>query len=376
MATINEMRQVATQIENETQVGGNTANRVGGLFNDVVDKLESLDNGKQDNLTFDNVPTRNSSNPVTSDGIYNDCPSNSSASNNIDLSIADENGKVLAAFSNGYIRTKYFDASAINTHNLDEGLLNTITQGADHPVSVENNDDADLDFADEHGNVLVRFQNGYIRTKKFDAAKALSSNLYKKKMNIIGDSYVANHQQSYTLTWHYLIAQDNVMQYANYGINGNGLVASGSPTSGTPVVDRYSSMSDDADYVIVVGGKNDYNAQLSIANFKSGLATLCGGLVAKYAARGSKIAFFTPWDDYDSGADPNTIKLIEYVDAIIEVCGKYSIPVFDSSRKGAIFMYNATFRSTYCQGANDISHLNADGHKLFKNKAFNFLNQL
>lgn len=40
MATINEMRQVATQIENETQVGGNTASRVGGLLNDVVDKLE------------------------------------------------------------------------------------------------------------------------------------------------------------------------------------------------------------------------------------------------------------------------------------------------------------------------------------------------
>jgi lysophospholipase L1-like esterase len=34
------MRQKATQIANETSVGGNTAERVGGLFNDVVDKLE------------------------------------------------------------------------------------------------------------------------------------------------------------------------------------------------------------------------------------------------------------------------------------------------------------------------------------------------
>lgn len=34
------MRQVATQIENETQVGGNTASRVGGLFNDIVDHLD------------------------------------------------------------------------------------------------------------------------------------------------------------------------------------------------------------------------------------------------------------------------------------------------------------------------------------------------
>lgn len=70
MATINEMRQVATQIENETQVGGNTASRVGGLFNDVVDELENLEQTKQDELTFDNAPMVDSANPVTSDGIY------------------------------------------------------------------------------------------------------------------------------------------------------------------------------------------------------------------------------------------------------------------------------------------------------------------
>lgn len=65
MATINEMRQVATQIENETQVGGNTASRVGGLFNDVVDKLEDVDG-----ITpFDNVPTQGSEKGVKSGGV-------------------------------------------------------------------------------------------------------------------------------------------------------------------------------------------------------------------------------------------------------------------------------------------------------------------
>lgn len=67
------MRQVATQIENETQVGGNTASRVGGLFNDVVDKL-----GDQETTINGNVTTikmkRNTaagftaSNPVLADG--------------------------------------------------------------------------------------------------------------------------------------------------------------------------------------------------------------------------------------------------------------------------------------------------------------------
>lgn len=54
MATINEMRQVATQIENETQVGGNTAGRVGGLFNDIVDKLESVDELNASDIPYDN----------------------------------------------------------------------------------------------------------------------------------------------------------------------------------------------------------------------------------------------------------------------------------------------------------------------------------
>lgn len=42
------MRQVATQIENETQVGGNTASRVGGLFNDIVDELDVIDTSISD----------------------------------------------------------------------------------------------------------------------------------------------------------------------------------------------------------------------------------------------------------------------------------------------------------------------------------------
>ena len=65
MATINEMRQVATQIENETQVGGNTASRVGGLFNDIVDKLEDVDGI----APLDNTPQIGSVKGVKSNGI-------------------------------------------------------------------------------------------------------------------------------------------------------------------------------------------------------------------------------------------------------------------------------------------------------------------
>lgn len=66
MATINEMRQVATQIENETTVGGNTAERVGGLFNDIVDELEEIDGI----MPLDESPTNGSMKGVTSGGVY------------------------------------------------------------------------------------------------------------------------------------------------------------------------------------------------------------------------------------------------------------------------------------------------------------------
>lgn len=116
MATIAQMRQTATQIQTETQVGGNTADRVGGLFNDVVNKLEedetAVANGlatKQDTLTFDHIPTNGSQNPVTSDGIYQNTPS-IQGNPNSDLDFADPNGNVILRLKNGHIQTKYFDS--------------------------------------------------------------------------------------------------------------------------------------------------------------------------------------------------------------------------------------------------------------------------
>lgn len=36
---INQLRQQAQQIKNETEIGGNTAPRVGGLFEGIVDRM-------------------------------------------------------------------------------------------------------------------------------------------------------------------------------------------------------------------------------------------------------------------------------------------------------------------------------------------------
>ena len=38
--TISQMRDVAQKIKNETEVGGNTADRIGGLFEDILNHVE------------------------------------------------------------------------------------------------------------------------------------------------------------------------------------------------------------------------------------------------------------------------------------------------------------------------------------------------
>jgi lysophospholipase L1-like esterase len=204
--------------------------------------------------------------------------------------------------------------------------------------------------------------------------EALGSILDGKKINFLGDSYVAGHTAGSKITWNYMLAQKHNMTWRNYGINGNGIVAN---RGSTPMIERYTQMDNDADYVVVVGGKNDYNAQLDLNSFKDGVANLISGLVTKYP--GKKICFFTPWYVPQSILEANNnggaIPLIDYVNAIEEVCKTYSIPCFNSNRSG-VLMWDATFRTNYCLSPTDISHLNEAGHRLFLNAAEKFIESI
>lgn len=197
--------------------------------------------------------------------------------------------------------------------------------------------------------------------------------LWGKTINVIGDSYVYNHKQPQNLTWHYQLGAKYKMTYRQFGKNGNGLVTP--QGSGVPVINRYNEMPDDADYVVLIGGKNDYNKQISIADFMAGLHTICKGIMNKYP--GKKICFFTPWKVFANDSDDTKdIKLSEYANAIKEVCAVYGIPVYDANNDDTIRMYDSAFRAKYCQGGNDVSHLNEAGHKLFLKKAEKFLLKL
>lgn len=195
-----------------------------------------------------------------------------------------------------------------------------------------------------------------------------------KRIAFLGDSYVRNHREPAMLTWQYKFARKHGMTYFNYGRNGSN-VAYNSQQWGPAMYVRYKDLPAQLDYIVVVGGHNDScnpNIAEEMETYKTRLAELCEGLIARYPT--AQIFFFTRWVTADF-AGSNFEKV---VDATLEVCGNYSIPVFDSARRGGIYIGNETFRKTFLQpkkGNTDTAHLNARGHDRFLPVAEAFLLQ-
>ena len=193
-----------------------------------------------------------------------------------------------------------------------------------------------------------------------------------KKMGIIGDSYVRNHREPVENTWHYKFARKHQMEYYNYGRNGN-CIALDLKQWGTGMYKRYEEMRDDLDYVVVIAGHNDASQgrldSIGIDTFKERLGILCRGLIEKYPR--ARLYVFTPWTCDGFVGSPRQ----QVVDAMLEVCGSYGIPVFDAARQSNIFATSEQFRKIFFQGGNgtDTAHLNARGHDRFLPVAEQFI---
>lgn len=195
-----------------------------------------------------------------------------------------------------------------------------------------------------------------------------------KRIGVLGDSYVRNHREPVENTWHYKFAQKHGMQYFNYGRNGN-CIALDLNKWGTGMYKRYREMNDSLDYVLVIAGHNDASRgrldSIGIDTFRERLGILCSGLKEKYPQ--STILFFTPWTcENFIGSSRQQV-----IDAMLEVCGSYGIPVFDAARRSNICADSELFRQQYFQGGNgrDTAHLNARGHDLFLPLAEQFISQ-
>ena len=193
-----------------------------------------------------------------------------------------------------------------------------------------------------------------------------------KRIGVLGDSYVRNHREPVERTWHCKFAAKHGMEYYNYGRNGS-CVAMDRERFGPAMYKRYTEMRDSLDYIVVIGGHNDASLldSIGIDRYREKLAVLCEGLIERYPT--AQIFFFTRWTCPDFAGSPSE----QVVDATIEVCGRYSIPVFDAARRSNIFAQSDAFRAVYFQngGRNDHAHLNEAGHDRFLPVAEHFILQ-
>lgn len=186
---------------------------------------------------------------------------------------------------------------------------------------------------------------------KHDSSDNILSN---KKMGGLGDSLIKGSTIGNTYTTLYQIAQNNNMEYVNYGINGNPISNPSNYNEGNNqgMCVRYTEMDNDLDYVVILGGANDKRLNVPIGNnndnvvttFKGALNILIQGLLTKYPTK--KILFMT---NYNRTQDANDLGLhdIDYVDAMIEMCGLYGIPCFDNYRKCGI-SWKTNIQTSWC----------------------------
>ena len=187
----------------------------------------------------------------------------------------------------------------------------------------------------------------------------------QKVLNVIGDSYVANHRRPKEEAWHSKLAAKMGYTYNNYGRNGSCVAFDrthdGKWNFGPAMWVRYTAMEPSADYVLVIAGHNDAdkvkeNAD-SLQMFADSLEVLLSG-IEKLCPK-ARIGYVTPWYVDRPGFAP-VCKVIK------KVCKKHNIPVLmNYDKKSIIRVRDADFRKRYFQAADDTAHLNADGHDLF-----------
>lgn len=184
-------------------------------------------------------------------------------------------------------------------------------------------------------------------------------------VNVIGDSYVANHRRPKEETWHYRMAQQLGMSYNGYGRNGSCIAFDrthdGQHNFGPAMWERYKAMTPDADYVLIVAGHNDAckvgTRKDSLRMFADSLEVMLTGI--EQHCPNARIGFVTPWYVDKPGFAPVVME-------IVKACRRHGIPVLNNYDKQCVVrVRDEEFRKEYFQAPTDNAHLNAGGHALF-----------
>ena len=195
------------------------------------------------------------------------------------------------------------------------------------------------------------------------------SKLKNKIWNVLGDSIT--YGLGTTKTYHQIISDRTGIKVNNYGLSTSTIAVNGW-TGVQSFVERYTSMNKPVDYITVFGGVNDFIHKTPLGTFDSrdnttfygALHELCQGLYNNFTT--SKIMFITPYIN-EGAKTPRALDgktLIDFVNAIEEVCAYYGIKVKNLYKDSGINVNIPIHKTTF---APDGLHLNKLGHEKISN---------
>ena len=247
---------------------------------------------------------------------------------------------------------------------------------------------ADLDIADYYGNVIVRFENGHIKTKEFDSSNIIYQPFYGKKWTVVGDSLTEVNVRT-TLHYHDYIAESTGITVVNHGHSGAGYYARSFDYAFMNEVKRIPT---DSDIITIFGSINDvFHTTIPLGNITDTTTdTLCGcinitldNLYARIPAAYLGIITPTPcWyqssgviDDWTPSNPGNDLEL--YSGALVEICKRRSIPCLDLYHSSNLRPQESSFRTlAFSKDSGNGIHPNETGHKLIAARFLEFIKTL
>jgi lysophospholipase L1-like esterase len=212
------------------------------------------------------------------------------------------------------------------------------------------------------------------------------SSLNNKTWNVLGDS-ISSTDYTTPCWWQKIQAVATNLTINNYGVSGTSIAVRDGRTDS--FVERYSSMSNDCDFVTIMGGTNDYGVvkgawdSTDNTTFCGALNNLMIGLIDKYA--GKQIIFITPMAQANETYNPLTLETRfnaltnssplynsdERYYIIKKKCEQYQLPCFDLFYKSGI---NGLDTNKIYYRTNDTLHPSAIGQQRLADVIGKYLN--
>lgn len=215
------------------------------------------------------------------------------------------------------------------------------------------------------GNLFAVIPTNEVKESKWSEATAV----------FVGDSITQGVGTDSNNIYHVYLKEMLGLDIAiNKGIAGSCIsVKSDYGTKNTPLINRYQSIPD-ADLIVIFMGTNDYGHHTPLGtiedssdnSFYGALNVIIPGIQASHP--NSQLVVVTPLHRYGfNGATYDTVKnnaghtLEDYVNALKNVCEKFSVSVIDLFNEFPLNPEFENIRKTYMK---DGLHPNAEGHKL------------